>query len=39
VAAAGYRLALVGSALMRSEDPTALARTLIAAGRTAARPA
>jgi indole-3-glycerol phosphate synthase len=35
VAAAGYRLALVGSALMRSADPTALARALIAAGRAA----
>jgi indole-3-glycerol phosphate synthase len=38
VAAAGYSLALVGSALMRSGDGTALAAALIAAGR-AARPA
>ncbi|MBV8911167.1 MAG: indole-3-glycerol-phosphate synthase TrpC, partial [Gammaproteobacteria bacterium] len=37
VAAAGYRLALVGSALMRSDDPAALGRALIAAGRAAAR--
>ena len=35
VAAAGYRLALVGSALMQGGDPHALARTLLAAGRTA----
>ena len=39
VAAAGYRVALVGSALMRSHDPAELARALIAAGRAAARPA
>jgi indole-3-glycerol phosphate synthase len=39
VAAAGYRLALVGSALMRSDDPAALARALIGAGRAAARSA
>jgi indole-3-glycerol phosphate synthase len=39
VAAAGYRLALVGSALMRSVDPGALARALIVAGRAAARSA
>jgi indole-3-glycerol phosphate synthase len=37
VAAAGYRLALVGSALMRNDDPAALARELIVAGRAAAR--
>jgi indole-3-glycerol phosphate synthase len=35
VAAAGYSLALVGSALMRGEDPAALAATLLAAGRAA----
>ena len=35
VAVAGYRLALVGSALMQGGDPGALARTLIAAGRSA----
>jgi indole-3-glycerol phosphate synthase len=39
VAAAGYRLALVGSALMRSDDPATLARALIAAGRAGARSA
>jgi indole-3-glycerol phosphate synthase len=38
VAAAGYRLALVGSALMRSDDPAALAQALLVAGRAAARP-
>jgi indole-3-glycerol phosphate synthase len=37
VAAAGYRLALVGSALMRSDDTAALAQALILAGRAAAR--
>jgi len=37
VAAAGYRLALVGSALMRDEDPEGLAQALIEAGRTAAQ--
>lgn len=36
VAAAGYRVALVGSALMRADDPAALARELLAAGRAAA---
>jgi indole-3-glycerol phosphate synthase len=36
VAAAGYQLALVGSALMQAEDPAALVRTLLAAGRGAA---
>jgi indole-3-glycerol phosphate synthase len=35
VAAAGYTLALVGSALMRGSDPAALARALLAAGRSA----
>ena len=35
VAAAGYRLALVGSALMRGADPRTLAHTLLAAGRAA----
>ena len=35
VVAAGYRLALVGSALMRGADPRTLARTLLAAGRAA----
>jgi indole-3-glycerol phosphate synthase len=35
VAAAGYSLALVGSALMRGDDPGALAAALLAAGRAA----
>jgi indole-3-glycerol phosphate synthase len=35
IAAAGYSLALVGSALMRGDDPAALAATLLAAGRAA----
>jgi indole-3-glycerol phosphate synthase len=35
VAAAGYSLALVGSALMRGADPRGLAAALLAAGRTA----
>jgi indole-3-glycerol phosphate synthase len=35
VAAAGYDLALVGSALMQGKDPTALAGALLAAGRAA----
>jgi len=35
VAAAGYDMALVGSALMRGTDPTALAGALLAAGRAA----
>jgi indole-3-glycerol phosphate synthase len=35
VAAAGYDLALVGSALMAAGSPAALARTLLAAGRAA----
>lgn len=37
VAAAGYQLALVGSALMQGDDPRTLAAALLAAGRTAAR--
>jgi len=37
VAAAGYQLALVGSALMRGTDPAALAQALLAAGRAAAQ--
>lgn len=37
VAAAGYGLALVGSALMQDADPAALAESLIAAGRAAAQ--
>jgi indole-3-glycerol phosphate synthase len=37
VAAAGYELALVGSALMQCADPGALAATLLAAGRAARR--
>jgi indole-3-glycerol phosphate synthase len=36
VASLGYRLALVGTALMRSDDPAAVAADLIAAGRDAA---
>jgi indole-3-glycerol phosphate synthase len=39
VAAAGYRLILVGSALMRDGDPEALAGALLAAGRQARREA
>lgn len=35
VAAAGYSLALVGSALMQGADPEALARSLLDAGRAA----
>ena len=35
IAAAGYQLALVGSALMQAEDPRALARAVLAAGRAA----
>jgi len=35
VAAAGYSLALVGSALMRGDDPGSLAAALLAAGRAA----
>jgi len=37
VARLGYRLALVGSALMRATDPTRLAETMIRAGRKEAR--
>jgi indole-3-glycerol phosphate synthase len=37
VAAAGYELALVGSALMQGKDPGALASQLLAAGRAACR--
>ncbi len=37
VAASGYDLALVGSALMTGGDPTALVRDMLAAGRGAAR--
>jgi indole-3-glycerol phosphate synthase len=37
VAALGYRLALVGTALMRAEDPGALAGAMLAAGREQAR--
>jgi indole-3-glycerol phosphate synthase len=36
LAAAGYRAALVGSALMREADPAPLVRAMIDAGRTAA---
>jgi indole-3-glycerol phosphate synthase len=36
VAALGYRLALVGTSLMREADPAAAVRTLLAAGREAA---
>jgi indole-3-glycerol phosphate synthase len=35
VAAAGYDLALVGSALMQNADPAALVRSMLAAGRSA----
>jgi indole-3-glycerol phosphate synthase len=35
VAGAGYRLALIGSSLMRAKDPAAALTALIAAGRTA----
>jgi indole-3-glycerol phosphate synthase len=37
VAAAGYSIALVGSALMQGKDPGALAGQLLAAGRAARR--
>jgi indole-3-glycerol phosphate synthase len=37
LAAAGYGLILVGSALMRGADPAALAQALLAAGRAARR--
>jgi len=36
VVAAGYQLALVGSALMQAQDPQALAGAVLAAGRAAA---
>lgn len=36
VAAAGYRLALVGTALMRSDDPAELLRSMLLDGRRAA---
>jgi indole-3-glycerol phosphate synthase len=35
IAAAGYQLALVGSALMQADDPRALAAAVLAAGRAA----
>ena len=35
VAALGYRAALVGTSLMRSADPAAVVRELLAAGRSA----
>ena len=35
IVAAGYQLALVGSALMQADDPAALAGVLLAAGRAA----
>jgi indole-3-glycerol phosphate synthase len=38
VAAVGYDLALVGSALMQSSDPLKLAGSMLAAGRAGARP-
>ena len=37
VASVGYRLALVGTALMRSAEPTSVAQALIKAGRAARR--
>jgi indole-3-glycerol phosphate synthase len=37
VAAAGYQLALVGSALMQADDPRALAAAVLAAGRAACK--
>jgi indole-3-glycerol phosphate synthase len=39
VVAAGYTIALVGSALMQGKDPGALAGQLLAAGRAVRRPA
>ena len=36
LAAAGYSLALIGSALMRGADPQTLAAALLGAGRAAA---
>jgi indole-3-glycerol phosphate synthase len=38
LAAEGYDVALVGSALMQSADPLELAGSMLAAGRAAARP-
>jgi hypothetical protein len=35
MAAAGYDLALVGSALMSAEDPARLARAMLSEGRAA----
>jgi indole-3-glycerol phosphate synthase len=37
VAALGYRLALVGTSLMREADPAGAVRTLLQAGREAVR--
>jgi indole-3-glycerol phosphate synthase len=37
IVAAGYQLALVGSALMQAQDPQALAGAVLAAGRAAAK--
>ena len=37
VASVGYRLALVGTALMRSDEPTRAVRVLLEAGRAAQR--
>lgn len=37
VASLGYRLALVGTALMRASDPVATAQSMLVAGRSAAR--
>jgi indole-3-glycerol phosphate synthase len=37
VAASGYRLALVGTALMRAADPSAAAAQMISAGRDRVR--
>jgi indole-3-glycerol phosphate synthase len=37
VAAAGYQVALIGSALMSAEDPAALAGSMLSAGREAAQ--
>jgi indole-3-glycerol phosphate synthase len=38
LARAGYDVALVGSALMQSKDPLVLAKSMLGAGREAARP-
>ena len=38
VARLGYRLALVGSSLMRASDPAAALAAFVAAGRAAAQP-